>query len=137
MNLLLGPALRLVLSSADLRSLNITVLDQRSSADLNSLVECNLLVFNETALPKVLLALLLLLGLVVGDIGGVAPLVVRVITLNNIIILSLLNHLNFVNTSLAIRTRSGSSDSSEAHIGVIATLTLGTSSKRLGSSSLM
>merc|ERR1712106_1228106 len=102
MHLLLGPALRLIFSSANLRSLDITVLHKGSSADLNSLIESDLLIFNETALPVVLLTLLLLLGLVGGDIGGVAPLVIRVITLHNIIILSLLNHLNFVNTSLAI-----------------------------------
>merc|ERR1719232_2337581 len=116
MNLLLGPALRLVLSSADLGSLNITVLHKGGSADLNSLIESNLLVFNETALSEVLLALFLLLGLVVGNIGGVAPLVIRVVTLHNIIILSLLNHLNFVNTFLAIRSRSSSSDGSKANI---------------------
>merc|ERR1711970_41795 len=120
MNLLLGPALRL--SSANLRSLNITVLYKRGSADLNGLIKSDFLVFNETVLSVVLLALLFLLGLVVGDIGGVAPLVVRVITLHNIIILSLLNHLNFVNTFLAIRSRSSSCNGSKAHICIIATL---------------
>merc|ERR1739838_401448 len=137
MNLLLGPALRLILSSANLRSLNITVLYKRGSADLNSLIESDFLVFNETVLPVVLLTLLLLLGLVVGDIGGVTSLVIRVITLNNIIILSLLNHLHLVNTSLAISTRSSSSYSSKADISVITSLTLGTTTNRLGRSSLM
>merc|ERR1719273_2771193 len=102
MNLLLGPTLRLILSSADLRSLNITVLHQRCSADLDCLVECDGLVLDEASLPVVLLALLLLLGLIVGDVGGVAPLVVGVVTLHNIIILSLLNHLHLVNASLSI-----------------------------------
>jgi len=122
MDLLFGPALRLVLSSADLRSLNITVLNKRSSADLDSLIKSNLLVFDETVLPEVLLALLFLLGLVVGDIGGVTPLVVRVVTLDHIIILGLLNHLNLVNTLLAIITRPGGSNISEAYAGIIATL---------------
>merc|ERR1719384_1810966 len=36
MDLLLGPALGLVLGTADLGSLNVTILDQRSSADLDS-----------------------------------------------------------------------------------------------------
>merc|ERR1719309_113707 len=72
MFLLLGPALGFVLSSADLRSLNVTVLDKRSSAHLDGLVEGNLLVVDEAILSEVLLALLLLLGFVVGDIGGVA-----------------------------------------------------------------
>merc|ERR1712173_382396 len=137
MNLLLGPALRLILSSANLWSLNITVLYKRGSTDFNGLIESNLLVFNETALSEVLFTLLLLLRLVVGDIGGMAPLVVRVVTLHNIIVFSFLNHLNFVNTSLAIRSRSSSSDGSKAHICIVTTLTLGTSSKRLRCSPLM
>merc|ERR1719414_1873676 len=107
MNLLLGPALGLVLGTADLGSLNVTILDQRSSADLDSLVEGNLFVLDETALPEVLLALLLLLGVVVGDVGGVASLVVAMVTLDHIIVLNLLNHLNLVNTSLAVRARGG------------------------------
>jgi len=130
-NLLLGPALRLILSPADLRSLDITVLHKRGSADLNGLVESDLLVLNETALSEVLLALLLLLGLVVGDIGGVTPLVIRVITLHNIIILGLLNHLYFVNTSLAISSRSSSGNSSKANIGIVTSLALGATGKGL------
>merc|ERR1712082_16027 len=122
MNLLLGPALRLILSSADLRSLNVTVLDQRSSADLNSLIEGYLLILNETALPEVFLALLLLLGLIVGDIGGVAPLVIGVVTLHNVIVLSLLHHLYLVNTFLAIRARSSSSNITEADTFTITSL---------------
>merc|ERR1712032_843936 len=55
MDLLLGPALGLVLSAADLRSLNVAILENRSSADLDSLVEGNLLVLDETALSEVLL----------------------------------------------------------------------------------
>merc|ERR550534_2010723 len=74
MDLLLGPALGLVLSTADLGASNVTILDQRSSADLDSLVEGNLLVLDEAVLPEVLLALLLLLRVVVGDVGGVASL---------------------------------------------------------------
>merc|ERR1712212_297518 len=56
MLLLLGPALRLILGSADLRALHITVLDQRSSAHLHGLIEGNLLVVDEAVLPEVLLA---------------------------------------------------------------------------------
>merc|ERR1711872_641192 len=54
---LLGPALGLILSSADLRALHITVLDQRSSAHLHGLIEGNLLVVDETVLSEVLLTL--------------------------------------------------------------------------------
>merc|ERR1712066_1102268 len=84
-NLLLGPALGLVLSPADLGSLDVTVLHQGSPADLHGLVEGDLLVLDETTLPEVLLALLLLLGLVVGDVGGVAPLVVAVVALHHVV----------------------------------------------------
>ena len=100
MNLLLCPALRLILSPAYLRSLDITVLDQRGSAYLDSLIESNLFILYEAVLPVILLTILFLLRLLVCNISSVAPLVIGVITLHNIIILSLLNHLNLVNTSL-------------------------------------
>merc|ERR1712032_568671 len=112
MDLLLGPALGL--SAADLRSLNVAILENRSSADLDSLVEGNLLVLDETALSEVLLALLLLLGVVVGDVGGVAPLVVAMVTLDHVIVLNLPNHLDLVNTSLAFSVGSSSGDIIEA-----------------------
>merc|ERR1719312_1842479 len=137
MNLLLGPALRLILSSADLRALNITILHKRCSADLDRLVESNGLVLDEAGLSVVLLALLLLLGLVVGDVCGVAPLVVGVVALHNIIILSFLDHLNLVNASLTISTRTSSSYSTKADICVIASLSLTTTSKSLRGISLM
>merc|ERR1712012_1328102 len=107
MDLLLGPALGLVLGTADLGSLNVTILDQRSSADMDSLAEGNLLVLNETALPEVLLALLLLLGVVVGDVGGVTPLVVAMVALDHVIVLNLLDHFDLVNASLAIGSGGG------------------------------
>merc|ERR1712024_260644 len=109
-HLLLGPALGLVLGAADLGTLHVAVLHQRGAADLDSLVEGDLLVLDEASLPEVLLALLLLLGLVVGDVGGVAPLVVGMITLNDVVVLGLLHHLNLVNTSLSISSRGGSSN---------------------------
>merc|ERR1711892_1269130 len=102
MDLLLGPALRLVLSPAYLRALDVTVLDKRSSA--------------------VLLTLLLLLRLVVGDIGGVAPFVIGVVTLDHVVILSLLDHFDLVDTLLAVVPRPGSSHISEAHAGIITSL---------------
>jgi len=132
MLLLFGPALRLILSSADLRSLDITVLDKGSSAHLDGLIEGNLLVVDEAVLPEVLLTLLLLLGLVVGDIGGVAPPVVGVITLDNLIILSLLNHLDLVNTPLSIISGPSSSNRRETHINIIRSLAVSTGSKTLG-----
>ena len=106
MFLILSPTLRLILGGTQLRSLDVTVLYKRSSANLNSFVESNCFIFNETAFPVVFFALLLLLGHVVGDVGGVAPLVVRVVTLHHIIILGLFDHLHLVNTSLAISVRS-------------------------------
>jgi len=46
------------------------------------------------------------------------------VTLYNLIILSFLNHLNLVNTSFAISTRSSSSNSREAYISIIRSLTV-------------
>jgi len=131
MFLLLGPALALVLGTADLRSLNIAILHKRSTADSNGLVESNLLVFDEAVFPEVLVTLFLLLGFVVGDICGVAPFVIRVITLNNIIIFGLFDHLNFVNATLA--TILGSSSYIIEARGTILTLERETSSKILRS----
>merc|ERR1719309_26974 len=124
MFLLLGPALGFVLCSADLRALNVTVLDERSSAHLDGFIEGNLLVVDEAVLSEVLLALLLLLGLVVGDIGGVASPVVRVVALDNLIVLSLFYHLDLVDTPFAISSRGSSSNGAEAD--VITSLTIAT-----------
>ena len=131
MNLLLGPALGLVLSPADLRALDVAVLHQWSPADLHRLVEGNLLVLDEAALPEVLVTLLLLLGLVVGDVGGVAPLVIAVVALDHIIVLGLLHHLHLVDAPLAVTTRPGSGNFREVWRPLISSLTLGTSSQRL------
>merc|ERR1719347_2228637 len=137
MNLLLGPALRLVFSSADLWSLNIAVFHKGSSANLDSLVESDGFVLDETVLPVVLLALLLLLGLVVGDVGGVAPPVIGVVALHNIIVLGLLDHLHLVDTSLTISPGTSGSDSTEANISVVTSLSLTTTSKSLRGISFM
>ena len=97
MDLLLGPALGFVLGPADLRSLDITILDKRGPADLRGLVECNLPVLDETVLLEVLFALLLLLGLVLGDVGGVG-----VVALDNIVVFGLFDHLDLVGTPLSV-----------------------------------
>ena len=76
-------------------------------AGLSSFVEGDLLALNEAVLPEVLLALLLLLGLVVGDVGGVASPVVAVVALDNFIILRLLDHLDLVNASFAVAAGPG------------------------------
>merc|ERR1711962_1637137 len=131
MFLLLGPALRLILGSTDLRALHITVLNQGSSAHLHCLIEGNLLIVDEAVLPEVLLTFLLLLGLVVGYIGGVASPVIGMVTLDNLIIFSLLHHLDLVNAPLSISTRSCSSNSSKAHINTIRSLTVNTGLKVL------
>ena len=102
MLLVLGPALGLVLGCAELRTLNVAILLQRSSAHLDSLIVRHGLVLDEATLPEVLLALLLLLGLVVGDVGGVAPLVVAVVTLDLLVVLGHGGHLHLVNTPLSI-----------------------------------
>ena len=130
MDLLLGPALGLVLSPADITSGFVAVLHERSPADLGCLVEGDLLVLDETALPEVLLALLLLLGLVVGDVGGVTPPVARVVALHHIVVLCLLDHLHLVNTSLAVRARTGGSYSTKADISSRVSLTVSSAVKR-------
>merc|ERR1719341_383453 len=101
-HLLLGPALGLVLSPADLGALHVAVLHQRGPAHSGCLVEGDLLVLDETALPEVLLAVLLLLGLVVGGVGGVAPPVVGVVALHHVVVLRLLHHLHLVDAPLPI-----------------------------------
>ena len=108
MLLLLGPALRLVLSSTDLVSDLVTVLDQRGTANLNSLGDSLGLVLDEAALPEVFVTFFLLLRLIVGHIGGVTSLVEGEVTLDNLVILNLLNHLNLVNATFATILRSSS-----------------------------
>ena len=120
--LLLGPALGLVLGPADLGALDVADLDEGGPAHLDGLVDGNLLVVDEAALPEVLLALLLLLGLVVGHVGGVAPPVVGVDTLHSLVILGLLDHLDLVDALLAVGAGPGGGDSAEAHVGVIRAL---------------
>ncbi len=67
----------------------------------DGLIKSNLLVLDETALLEVLLAVLLLLGLEVGGVGGVAPLRVAMVALDVLVILSLFNHHDLVDTTLA------------------------------------
>ena len=134
MNFLFCPTLRLIFSSTDLRALNITILYKRSSANFDSLVEGNLFVLNEASFSEILLTLFLLLRLVVGDIGGVTSLVVAVVTLDNIVVLSLGDHLDLVNTSLAIIAGPGPGHIIEAWWSISSgwlTLTLVTTCQRL------
>merc|ERR1719391_949188 len=72
-------------------SLQSTILHQRGPTDGGGLVEGDLLVLDEAVLPEVLLAVLLLLGLVVGGVGGVAPPVVGVVALHHVVVLRLLH----------------------------------------------
>ena len=61
---------------------------------LDGLFEGDLLVFDEARFLEVLFALLLLLGLEVGGVSGVATLGVGVMALNLLVVFSLLNHDN-------------------------------------------
>jgi len=99
----------------------LTVTDERSVAEFNLLSGSNLPVVNEAVLDEVLLALLLLLGLEVSGVGGVALLGVAVLALNDIVILSLFNHHDFVDTPLT-----GSGNGSNVQGNIIATSLTGT-----------
>merc|ERR1719312_855094 len=96
-----------------------SVTDQGSVTEVNLLFAGSLLVLNEAALDEVLLALLLLLGLEVSGVGSVALLAVAVLALNDIIVLCLLNHDNFVNAPL-----SSSSNGSDVEGNVFISTTL-------------
>jgi len=109
-----GLALRLVDSPTLLLAGAIT--DEGSVAELNLLLRGNLPVVDEAVLDEVLLALLLLLGLEVGGVGGVALLGVAMLALDDIIVLGLLNHHNLVNTPLT-----GSGNGSNVQGNIIAT----------------
>jgi len=85
-----GLALRLIDSPAFHWAL--TIANERGVAEFNLLLRGNLSVINEAALDEVLLALFLLLGLKVSGVGGVTLLGVAVFALNDIVVLSLLNH---------------------------------------------
>ena len=69
---------------------------------------------------------------IICHVGGVASLVVAVVTLDNIIILDLLDHLDLVNTSLAVGSGGGSGNIIEAGGGVRSSLTLSPGPERLG-----
>merc|ERR1739844_638053 len=64
---LLGPALALVISTADLGTLDIAILNERSPTNRYCFIECNLLVFNEAGLSVVFITLFLLLGFISCD----------------------------------------------------------------------
>merc|ERR1712002_99867 len=107
-----GLALGLVNSSALNGALSVT--DQGSVAELDLLLRGDLPVVNEAVLDEVLLTLLFLLGLKVSGVGGVALLGVTMLALNDIVILSLLNHHHLVDTPLT-----SSSDRSDVQGDVI------------------
>merc|ERR1712055_83574 len=106
----------LTLGLVDSPALNgaLSVTDEGSVAELNLLLGSNLPVVDEAVLDKVLLALLLLLGLEVGGVGGMALLGVAMLALDDIIVLCLFNHHNLVDTPLA-----SSSDGSDVQGDVI------------------
>ncbi len=92
-------ALRLVHGLALLGALALA--DERRVAEPDGLFLRHLLVLDEAALLEVLLALLLLLGLEVGGVGGVAPLGVAVVALDVLVVLGLLHHDDLVDAALA------------------------------------
>ena len=97
-----------------------TLADEGSVAELDLLVEGDLLVLDETVLDEVLLALLLLLRLEVGGVGGVAPLAVAVLALDDVIVFSLLDHHDLVDTPF---TGGGNGADVERNVALSGTLT--------------
>merc|ERR1719188_2336857 len=87
---------------------------QRGVALLDGLLNSNLLVLDETVFPEVLRTILLLLGLEVGGVGGVALIGVAMLALNVVVVLGLLNHDNLVNATLT-----SSSDGTNVQVNVI------------------
>ena len=79
---------------ADLWPRGVAVLDERLDTDLDLNLESRLGILDEAALLEVLAALLLLLRLEVGRVGGVAALGVAVVALDVVVVLGLLNHHN-------------------------------------------
>jgi len=122
-----GLALRLVDGPTLLWALTIT--DQRSVAEFDLLSGGNLPVVDEAVLDEVLLALFLLLGLEVSGVGGVALLGVAMLALNDIVVLSLLNHHDLVDTPL---TSSGNGSNVQGNIITAITLTSVTGGTFLG-----
>jgi len=83
-----------------LAALTRRLIGQRGVTLLDGLLNGDLLVLDETVLPEVLLTVLLLLGLEVSGVGGVAPLGVAMLAGNVVIVLGLLNHHDLVDTTL-------------------------------------
>ena len=94
-----GLALRLVDSLTLLGSLAFA--DQRGVAELDGLLEGHLTVVDVTFLLEGLVALLFLLGLEVGGVSGVATLGVRMLALDLLVVLGLLDHHDLVDTTLS------------------------------------
>ena len=90
------------------------LIGQRGVALLDGLIDSNLLVLDETVLPEVLLTFLLLLGLEVSGVGGVAPFGVAMLALDVVVILGLLNHDNLVDTTLT-----SGSDGANVQVNVV------------------
>merc|ERR1712121_113984 len=97
--------------------------DERSVAEFYLLSGGNLLVIDEAALHKVLLALLLLLWLKVSGVGGVALLGVAMLAADDIVIFSLSYHHDLVDTPLT-----SSSDGSDVQGDVITASLTGSTS---------
>merc|ERR1719210_1316969 len=98
---------------------SLTITNEWGITELDLLFRGNGLVLNKAALPEILLTLLLLLGLKVSSVGGVTLLAVAMLALNDVIILSLLNHNDLVNAPF-----SSSSNGSNVQRHIILTPTL-------------
>jgi len=101
MDFLFGLTFRLVLSAANLRTWNVTILDERFHTDLYLSLGCSLGILYEAILLIVFITLLLLLGVVAGFVGSVTSGVVGVVTGHYFVIFCLFLCRDLVYTSLS------------------------------------
>lgn len=80
---------------------SVSLADEWGVTELDLFIESDLLVFDETVLDKVLLALFFLLGLEVSGVGGVTTLGVTVLTFDDVIVFGFLNHYDLVDTTFS------------------------------------
>jgi len=102
MLVLMGVTFRFVLGSANRFSCDWTIFHQRIPANLDCLVECNLVVINETVFPVVFFALLFLLCLKGRCVRSVTLSVIRMVARDLVVVNGLFNHHHLVYATFSL-----------------------------------